>query len=334
MANIINEIPNKKIPIPVLLDDMRKINNQLNNSICKIYIDRNEDNTKTGFLCKIPFSNFSIPVLIMNNSAINKEKIIKLTINKEEKIIKIDYSRTIYIDEEKDLALIEIKPNRDKIYTYDILNSDKEGIGENGENFELGNREQYIYIKENKNGSSCNPILSFKTLKVFGIYFEKNENLNNNIIYMNQLIDKFNKKYFKYKEEINLIYTCEEDNKEENIFGKIFVENNKDNIKLNINNENENKNLLEKYNLKKGQNNIKIIIKNKINNLSHMFDGCTSLKNIRELKFLDTKDINNFSYMFNGISSLSDLKPLENWNVSKGNNFSYMFNGCKKFNRY
>jgi len=242
MANIINEIPNKKIPIPILLDDMKKINNQLNNSICKICIDRNEDNTKTGFLCKIPFSNFSIPVLIINNSAINKEKIIKFTINKEEKIIKIDNSRKIYIEEKIDLAIIEIKPNRDKIYIDDILNTDKEGIGENGENFELGNREQYIYIKDNENGSSCNPILSLKTCKIIGIYFEINENLNlnNNIIYMNQLIDKFNKKYFKYKEEINLIYICEEDNKKETIFGKQFEENNKDNIKLNINNENKN----------------------------------------------------------------------------------------------
>ena len=52
-----------------------------------------------------------------------------------------------------------------------------------------------------------------------------------------------------------------------------------------------------------------------------MFDGCESLKNIDELKYLNTKDIINFAYMFHGCSSLLDIKPLENWNVSNGNNF-------------
>ena len=47
-----------------------------------------------------------------------------------------------------------------------------------------------------------------------------------------------------------------------------------------------------------------------------MFNGCESLKNIDELKYLDTKDIKNFSGMFYECSSLSDIKALENWNVS------------------
>ena len=39
-----------------------------------------------------------------------------------------------------------------------------------------------------------------------------------------------------------------------------------------------------------------------------MFYECRSLKNIEELKYLDTKEINNFSYMFSGCFNLSDIK--------------------------
>jgi len=126
---------------------------------------------------------------------------------------------------------------------------------------------------------------------------------------------------------INLIYYVEKDEeKEQNIFGKEFVKNNKDRIELMINRINNK--LVEKYRLKKGENNIQIIVKNKLANLKKMFDGCSTLKNIDELKYLDTKEITNFSYMFYGCSSLSDIKSLKNWDVSNGTNFSYMFYGC------
>ena len=49
-------------------------------------------------------------------------------------------------------------------------------------------------------------------------------------------------------------------------------------------------------------------IKNKITDLQDMFVGCKNLKNIDELKYLNTKYCNNFSYMFYGCSSLSILK--------------------------
>jgi len=135
----------------------------------------------------------------------------------------------------------------------------------------------------------------------------------------------------KYK--INLIYEKKDEYNYESfedpnrIFGWTFVENNKDNIKLIINGR-ESK-LIEKYNLKKGVNNIELIILNKLTNLEGMFYKVFSLKNIEELKYLNTKEVNNFSYMFWGCSSLSDIKPLQNWKVSKGNDFSGMFSGCE-----
>ena len=50
-----------------------------------------------------------------------------------------------------------------------------------------------------------------------------------------------------------------------------------------------------------------MLIKNKITNLEYMFYGCHSLKDINELKYLDTKYINYFSDMFWGCSLLSDI---------------------------
>ena len=72
-------------------------------------------------------------------------------------------------------------------------------------------------------------------------------------------------------------------------------------------------------------NNIDLIILNKLTNLEGMFLGVCSLKNIEELKYLNTKEVNNFSDMFSGCSSLSDIKPLQNWNVSNENNFEDIF---------
>ena len=116
----------------------------------------------------------------------------------------------------------------------------------------------------------------------------------------------FNHPFFKseYRNEINLIYYTKKDGIN-NIFGKKFVENNKNNIELIINGE-RNK-LVKEYKLKRSENNIQIIIKKKITNLEDMFEFCSSLKNIDELKYLDTREIKNFSGMFSACSSLTDI---------------------------
>ena len=130
----------------------------------------------------------------------------------------------------------------------------------------------------------------------------------------------------KSRNIINIIYYAEKVEEEQNIFGEEFVKNNKNKIELVINGKNNK--LVKKYKLKNGENNIQIIIKKKLTDLKNMFDGCNTLKNIDELKYLDIKEITDFSHMFNGCSSLSDIQSLENWNVSNGTNFSRMFSRC------
>ena len=98
----------------------------------------------------------------------------------------------------------------------------------------------------------------------------------------------FNHPFFqtKYKNIINLIYETKYQDII-NILGQKFIKNNKYNIELVINGIK--KELDYKYKLKKGENKITIIIKNKIINLEDMFYECKTLKNIEELKYLDTK---------------------------------------------
>ena len=355
MSDIIQEQLIKEQPIPVSIGGTKKILFQMENCICKIYL--NNGGIGTGFFCIIPFNNNLLPVLITNNHVLNENDIdnnksIKLMVNNKIKTIKIDKSRKKYTnsDENIDITIIEIKPIKDGINNY--LEIEEDDIKKDKETIKLEYKNKSIYIIHYPNeelsvsyglikdiidnkkirhycntekGSSGGPILSLKTFKVIGMHYGGSQTLKLNYgTYIKYGIDEFNK-YYKFKNEINIIYKTDKES-EKDIFGKKFVENNKNNIELIINgNKNE---LINKYKLAKGENNIKIIIKKKITNLENMFDGCESLKNIEELKYLDTKDINNYSYMFFGCSSLSDINGLENWDVSNGNDFNNMFRGC------
>ena len=276
----------KEESISISLEGTKNILFQMENCICKIYLKNYK--IGIGFLCKIPFRNNLLPVLITNNHILNNignNEIIKLIINNEVKEIKLDKSRKKYISHDKniDISILEIKPNKDKIYNY--LEFDENDIFKKEGNFELEYKRELIYIIHYPNeklsvsygsineiidnkrfihyfrieeGSSCSPILSLKTFKVIGIHsnYSKNVKLNYGII-IKYVINDFN----EYKNEINIIYKTDEEG-EENIFGDKFVENNKNNIKLIINGDKND--LINRFNLRKGENNIKIIIKNKI----------------------------------------------------------------------
>ena len=200
--------------------------------------------------------------------------------------------------------------------------------------------KKWIYTNYSENNISNNILKNLKVLKEYirikeiefsSSPFSANKKQGKTkfvINFSNPNIKKDNKNNMKnntYRKEINLKYINNIEGYV-NIFGKKFVEINKDNIELII--KNKKNELVSSYKLEKGENNIKMIINNKINNLSHMFDECKNIINIDELKFLDTKDCVDFSYMFNQCSYLSDIKSLQNWDVSNGKNFSYMFSEC------
>ena len=188
-----------------------------------------------------------------------------------------------------------------------------------------------------ESGSSGSPLIKrYNNNLIIGIHYgaEKDEITDKylyNLAIPFDIIIKDIKYQLNNNNKINLIYEkidkYEEYEDPNIIFGSKFVENNKNNIKLIINGKESE--LIEKYYLKEGINNIQLIILNNLTNLEQMFYGACSLKNIDELKYLNTKEVNEFSWMFSGCSSLSDIKPLENWDVSNGKYFSGMFFGCK-----
>ena len=178
------------------------------------------------------------------------------------------------------------------------------------------NKKDEILLPNNISGTNFNLI--------------NNNNLNNNtnnfhynIIPMKINLNKLQMN--EYQNEITLkYYPVNKGN--HNIFGKIFVENNRNNIDLLINNKHHV--LTDVCELEEGENNVKLMIKNKLTNLSHMFSFCNTLIDISEIKNLDVTNVRDFSYMFSECLSLSDITSLQNWDVSNAYTLWGMFSGC------
>ena len=186
-----------------------------------------------------------------------------------------------------------------------ILNYFKEyEIKEDGINKKLIiNNKDMIILYKNKNEEIIEILIEEMNM-IKGMNNEQSKKIKN-LEKMNEEKDnKIKEIENKYKElkkdinkiinvveikEISLIY--ESEGKEEKIFGEEFVKRNKDNIEIMI--EGKKNCLMDKYKLKKGENRIEMILKNKITNLEEMFYECKALKNIEELKYLNTKDCNN-----------------------------------------
>ena len=113
--------------LPISSGKEEEINNQMKNSICKIYAN---EKYGTAFLCKIPFPDeFSfLPVLIANKSLINEDYLLtkrKIDIifdnDKEERTIIISSERKIYSCKNYDIIFIEIFPKEDEINNTQFL---------------------------------------------------------------------------------------------------------------------------------------------------------------------------------------------------------------------
>ena len=160
------------------------------------------------------------------------------------------------------------------------------------------------------------------------------------------LCDKLDIEYFSYlnQSERNI-----------NIFGKKFVENNRKNCCLMINNKKVK--LREDYHIEEDKKlEITLVKKKPITNMSEMFKDCDSLFNIKVnkhwamdditemysmfYKCISLKDINeffsdcntskvsDFSNMFYKCECLRNIKYISNFNISNATNLSNMFYGC------
>ena len=134
------------------------------------------------------------------------------------------------------------------------------------------------------------------------------------------------------RNEINIIYDIKEYDKIEGrikIFGKDFVNNNKNKCKIIINDkENE---LIEEYNIKdnsKDKLEIKLIDIDNITNMCDMFYECSSLSNLPDISKWNTNNVNDMSCMFYQCSSLSNLQDFSKWYTNNDTDMSSMFYKC------
>ena len=105
--------------------------------------------------------------------------------------------------------------------------------------------------------------------------------------------------------EINIIYDINGQNTI-NIFGTLFVKNNKNICKMII--DNEEYEITEKYNVKSNNNNkLKVKLKgiNNVTNMSEMFKGCSSLSSLPDISKWNTTRVKNMIAIFYECSSLS-----------------------------
>ena len=216
---------------PVSLEKTEIIVEQMKKSICKIYI--NNDNKGIGFFCKIPFPNnkYLLSVLITTNDIINeslleKEKQIKISINNDNKKKVIEFNnRIIYTNKKYDITIIEIKEKRDNILNFLEL-EDIENI--NNEKINMSYIEESVYILHYYNSkdicvsygilnqikekinynfnhlcytdkySSGGPILNLASNKVIGLQTHIEGGTNKNIgLFLNYAIRDFlNQEYY------------------------------------------------------------------------------------------------------------------------------------------
>ena len=166
-------------------------------------------------------------------------------------------------------------------------------------------------------------------------------NINNNILNKtdfknnddNLNINKSND-VFNYLNEMNIKYLINENDEGINLFGKEFVNNNKENCILTFNDKDYELCDYIKYDdfqINKNESAFEIILKEKktICNMSNMFHECESLICLSNIDKWDTKNVTNMSNMFRLCSSLCSLPDSLDWNTSQVIDISYMFSGCK-----
>ena len=143
------------------------------------------------------------------------------------------------------------------------------------------------------------------------------------LIEMYETINDFKKFSLKYK--IN------KGDEKVKIFGEKFVANNKDNFKIIY--QDKIFDLMEYFDLKNKNNDddtLEIYLKqiNHTNNISFMFNKCSTLISLPELSGLKTNNIIKMNSIFSQCSSLSELPDISNWNTSKVSDMNYLFYKC------
>ena len=185
------------------------------------------------------------------------------------------------------------------------------------------NNKEILKKIEEEDESAFQMLLNLKLLSEI-IFFCK-DNFPNYSHYLNidniyfYLLDKLEIEYYSY---------IDQSKKRIKIFGKTFVNNNKNNCYLIIKDKKED--LCEKY--EKEQNErikITLVMYKYIENMSEMFYNCDYLSSVSQKNQWTTDEVTDMNSMFYGCIALEKLDNFFlNWDTSKVTDFSYMFYKC------
>ena len=164
----------------------------------------------------------------------------------------------------------------------------------------------------------------------------KSENYNK-VLNFNEIFQDSNEinEYFKTPQLLKIIYNLpyKSQVKKEpefiNIFGKKFVENNKNKCIIIYKDKEYKLNFLFEISHILG-NYLEIYLKgfDKANNLCEMFEGCNCLNTFQY--DINTSNIINLSGMFKNCNNLTSIPDISKWKTSNVIDMSYMFYGCSQ----
>ena len=235
----------------------------------------------------------------------------------------------------------KIREKMDKI-KYDV----KEMI--NILNITIENLENYYNISDYLINNYDNKQINYEILNnINNIYNNKliddidyiiNENYNNKF---KKILNIYDQMFSNDINKLKIYYKFNKDGKPIKIFGKEFVENNKEKCKLLIEGkEYELMEYLDKKNIKeiKDQIDITLIGIKNITNASYMFSGregfvfdekFESLLSVPDISKWNTINVTDMKYMFFCCSLLSSLPDISKWNTSNVTDMNHMFYNCK-----
>ena len=242
----------------------------------------------------------------------------------------------------------EIKVKKEKLREkLDILKNDvKEMI--NILNITIENLENYFNISDYIINNYDNKQVNYEILyNINNIY---NNNLIDDIDYIiNENYNNKFKKIFGMHEQmlskdinkLKIYYKINKNEKKIKIFGKEFVENNKEKCKLFI--EGKEYELMEYLDIKnikeiKDKLEITLVGIRNITNASYMFSGregilidekFESLLSVPDLSKWNTINVTDMKYMFFCCSSLTSLPDISEWNTINVTDMNHMFSYCK-----
>ena len=341
------------------------INKQLEVSLCRITNKKNK--VGIGFFCAIPFPTFHdcLPVLITNNYVLEKDEIstgkkVNITLNSKQKIeILINNSRKIY--NKNEIIIIEINKN-DGLDVNNFLNfTNINNVDAYRKIYSPQNSYFFRYSKNDKidcclgllqnidkynykfmfsvdplSESSGSPIISTEH-DVVGIHMKE----MNGVVLLEHLREFYEMESIKKnpKDEITIIYQIiKELDTKINIFGKTFVENNKDKCKIIINGKEQeiiecldNINYSNIFNFEGKYTEISIKLKgiNNITNASYMFKDCVALIALPDLGKWDIKKVTSMEGMFWGCWTLIHISNnISKWNTCNLTTIFGMFVKC------